>query len=256
MSSNEDNYFEVPEIFQGEVPERFYYDAIKKYGSSRQRVAGFLNRVLFKHPPEEIINDFFVKSLYALAISSRAEAEARHDYEQDRFDEVTKLLNRKHARINGDAMLGVAGGKRKSSVIGILVDVVDFGEDINNVYGHPYGDDVLRDDVADFLQSTVRADKGDIVSRWGGDEFLILIDANDPSISPQELARKIGQRLINIPYTQKNQPKQIRFRAVIGEEGMKTQDLYAKADLKGEKNKELAVYSRINPSYFSKQLSN
>ncbi|HEX5447690.1 MAG TPA: diguanylate cyclase [Candidatus Saccharimonadales bacterium] len=256
MSSGEANRFEVPEIFRGEVPASFYYDVIKKYGSPQQRVAGYLNRILFKRPPEKIISDNLVRSMYALAISRRAEAQARRDYEQDRFDDVTGLLNRKHAKIYGDAMLGEAGGKRKSAVIGFLVDVVGFGDDINNIYGHPHGDDVLRDDVGAFLQSTVRADKGDVVSRWGGDEYLILVDASDPSISPQALARKVGQRLINIPYTEKTQPRQIRFRAAIGGAGMKTQGLYAKADLKGEKNKELAVYSRINPSYFSGQLSN
>ena len=52
-----------------------------------------------------------------------------------------------------------------------LVDVDDFKK-INDTYGHPEGDRVLRM-VADALQSAVRTGQ-DVVARLGGDEFAVL----------------------------------------------------------------------------------
>jgi diguanylate cyclase (GGDEF)-like protein len=40
----------------------------------------------------------------------------------------------------------------------------------NEQYGHAYGDDVLKG-VADSILSNVRT--GDLVARWGGDEFVV-----------------------------------------------------------------------------------
>lgn len=259
------NRLDVPEIFEGAVPEEFINQVLDGFDFPKKTKLGrWMSRLFYKterlDEQNEALRDIAVKSLYTAAIAQEGEAIARHEYEQDRYHEVTGLLNRKHTKAYGDALLGTVGQDRKSKVIFFLVDVVDFGEDINNVYGHPQGDIALRDDVADFLKSTVRADKGDLVGQWGGDEFVILVDSNDASLSAQQLARKIGGRLIEIPFIDPKQPKQIRFRMVIGEAGQTIEDLAAKADLKGldewgNDKKVLAVHSRINPSYFSGELS-
>jgi len=56
-----------------------------------------------------------------------------------------------------------------------VVDVNGLRE-INNRFGHPAGDEILRR-TADFLRRHVRA--SDEVIRWGGDEFLILMSRAD-----------------------------------------------------------------------------
>jgi diguanylate cyclase (GGDEF)-like protein len=53
----------------------------------------------------------------------------------------------------------------------IILDIDDFKK-VNDTHGHPVGDDVLRQ-LADLLSNNVR--DSDIVSRFGGEEFVILM---------------------------------------------------------------------------------
>jgi len=53
----------------------------------------------------------------------------------------------------------------------IMLDIDDF-KTINDTYGHPVGDNILKQ-FADFLKNNVR--KTDTVSRLGGEEFIILM---------------------------------------------------------------------------------
>lgn len=63
---------------------------------------------------------------------------------------------------------------------------------INDGYGHPAGDVVLRD-VASRLKETVRA--GDTVSRLGGDEFLLIQVGVEHRSEAEMLARRIIRKL-------------------------------------------------------------
>ena len=53
----------------------------------------------------------------------------------------------------------------------LLLDIDDFKK-MNDKFGHPYGDKILKQ-IAKFLQKSVR--NFDIVSRWGGEEFAIIL---------------------------------------------------------------------------------
>ena len=55
---------------------------------------------------------------------------------------------------------------------GILIDI-DFFKRVNDEFGHTAGDAVLRQ-VAEVLRKTART--GDTLARWGGEEFIILLD--------------------------------------------------------------------------------
>lgn len=58
----------------------------------------------------------------------------------------------------------------KTNLSVILIDL-DFFKPVNDKYGHPVGDVVLKE-IAQILKSTLRS--SDIISRWGGEEFLII----------------------------------------------------------------------------------
>ena len=70
---------------------------------------------------------------------------------------------------------------------GILFFDIDNFKNINDTYGHNIGDEILMM-IAKTSQSTLR--KTDILSRWGGEEFLILM----PGIEYKEL-EKVAEKL-------------------------------------------------------------
>ncbi len=100
--------------------------------------------------------------------SNRELTEARDKLELlARVDPLTEALNRHafHALLSAERDGGGAAG---------CVAVVDLDnlKPINDSYGHAAGDKALRE-VAHAVRSNIRAD--DLLFRWGGDEFLVLM---------------------------------------------------------------------------------
>ena len=73
----------------------------------------------------------------------------------------------------------------------ILCDIDHFKR-VNDQFGHPAGDQVIRQ-VAAILRQQTRAEDG--VFRWGGEEFLILLEAATAA-QAVELAERIRQRVL------------------------------------------------------------
>ena len=80
----------------------------------------------------------------------------------------------------------------RSSFETVFVDVNGFKR-INDEYGHVTGDEVLRR-VADHLVSTVR--EGDFVARWGGDEFMVLLDRANGAEIVATTVERLGRRIV------------------------------------------------------------
>ncbi len=95
------------------------------------------------------------------------------DAERDRLTKVRNRIGFYHdfgVRYgNGIDRRGNAGGSM------IMCDIDHF-KAVNDTYGHNAGDAVLRH-VAAMLESNVRKD--DVVYRWGGEEFIILLSDTD-----------------------------------------------------------------------------
>jgi diguanylate cyclase (GGDEF)-like protein len=109
-------------------------------------------------------------------------------------DGLTGLANRRHAENALDAELARAA-RFGGSVAFILCDLDNFKK-VNDRFGHLAGDDVLRE-LASVLRDTVRA--VDVASRWGGEEFALLLPATDAAGATQvaERAREaLEQRAI------------------------------------------------------------
>jgi diguanylate cyclase (GGDEF)-like protein len=68
---------------------------------------------------------------------------------------------------------------------GILIDLDNFKQ-INDTHGHDVGDEALLQTVA-ILKNCLRAN--DIIARYGGDEFLILLDIVDASVLTDTIQR-------------------------------------------------------------------
>ncbi len=92
-------------------------------------------------------------------------------------DPLTGLYNRRH--YTEELEKEVDRAQRYGYGIGFLMIDVNRFKAINDQYGHHVGDDVLRA-VARFLQDHVRA--SEMVVRYGGDEFLIVMPHSDTDI--------------------------------------------------------------------------
>lgn len=86
-------------------------------------------------------------------------------------DVLTDLLNRRTVQDRIECLMSAGPGERGGAAI-ILLDLDDF-KALNDTLGHQAGDLTLVE-VARFLRGRARQD--DLVCRWGGEEFLILMD--------------------------------------------------------------------------------
>ena len=90
------------------------------------------------------------------------------------YDQLTGLYNR-HFLIDVAAKRISQAHRHKRSLCLIMVDIDHF-KAVNDEQGHAVGDAVLRDVGEIFLKE---ARKEDIVARFGGEEFVFLLDTCD-----------------------------------------------------------------------------
>jgi diguanylate cyclase (GGDEF)-like protein/PAS domain S-box-containing protein len=90
----------------------------------------------------------------------------------------------------------IARGQRAGEQLAVLFVDLDRFKLINDSFGHPFGDEVLKD-VAARLKEQIRKD--DTVARIGGDEFLMLLAPIDSPDAAAAVARKLIT-LLRHPY--------------------------------------------------------
>jgi diguanylate cyclase (GGDEF)-like protein len=89
-------------------------------------------------------------------------------------DGLTGLPNRRQCEETLAAEL--ARLERFGGPLAVVVADLDWFKDVNDRYGHPSGDAVLRE-FAQLLQETLR--DVDLAGRWGGEEFLLILPGTD-----------------------------------------------------------------------------
>ncbi len=103
------------------------------------------------------------------------------------IDGMTGLYNRRHLMEVAETVF--ARAQRLGQPLAVLLIDVDHFKQINDVHGHAAGDRVLAD-VARSCREQVRPD--DIVGRYGGDEFVIVIPQATSQRAAQIAARLTG----------------------------------------------------------------
>ncbi len=108
-------------------------------------------------------------------------------------DPMTHLYNRRYLTKVSESILDLA--KRNETDLSVLMLDIDKFKNINDAYGHDVGDDVIMS-LASTLQEESR--KSDIISRWGGEEFVILLAATNinGALVISEKIRKVVEELV------------------------------------------------------------
>ncbi|WP_018953095.1 putative bifunctional diguanylate cyclase/phosphodiesterase [Thioalkalivibrio sulfidiphilus] len=144
------------------------------------------------------------------------------------YDLLTGLPNRTLLQNRISHALDVA--RRRDRQVAILFLDLDRFKVVNDSLGHAYGDELLRQ-VSDRLRRRLREE--DTLARWGGDEFIVLVDEVDDPQGLSLLAEGILAELAE-PYRLSN-GQEVFVGGSIGislypEDGRSAEQLIMKAD--------------------------
>jgi diguanylate cyclase (GGDEF)-like protein len=89
-------------------------------------------------------------------------------------DSLTGLLNHTNTREHLD--IEVARAQRQHGLLTLALLDIDHFKAVNDTYGHPTGDRVIKS-LARLLQQRLR--KTDIIGRYGGEEFAVILPHTD-----------------------------------------------------------------------------
>lgn len=139
-------------------------------------------------------------------VTQRIEAE-RQIRNMARFDSLTGLPNRMHFREIVDNVLSLGDVSRMCALV--IFDIDDFKQ-VNDTHGHPVGDGLIFE-----MATRLRAAAGDkaIVSRFGGDEFMLFFDG---IADERELASRLDALFVSIGAPADVSGHQLRVSASAG----------------------------------------
>ena len=101
-------------------------------------------------------------------------------------DMLTGLPNR--AMFNSNLQAAIARAARSKTMLALFFIDLDHFKQVNDTLGHPVGDAVLREAVRRF-SSAVR--DGDTLARFGGDEFVLLVENLKEATDVHAIAHKL-----------------------------------------------------------------
>ncbi|HWG43742.1 MAG TPA: GGDEF domain-containing protein [Gemmataceae bacterium] len=134
--------------------------------------------------------------------------QALHLHQESLRDALTGAFNRGCFEV--ELFRQFRRARRRGTVLGLVfLDLDDF-KHLNDRFGHPFGDRVLKE-TADKLFDAVRY--GDTVARYGGDEFCILVENTSPE-GLRAMADRLGEDLNS--QTLDSQGHSVVIRASIG----------------------------------------
>lgn len=127
---------------------------------------------------------------------------------QQRTSELEQANRRLNLLSRTDALTGLANRRsffesaslhmaRHDAAL-LMIDIDHF-KHVNDVHGHDAGDAALRA-VADALHRGLR--EGDLLARWGGEEFIALVDAGEALACAERLRHAVAAGVVGVGGTQ------------------------------------------------------
>ncbi len=151
------------------------------YETDLRNKGGEVRTVLFQTGIIPIHDNNFI-SLVDITARKRVERKIKH---KSYHDQLTGVCNRAYY----EKMLYDLD-REENLPISIIICDNNGLKLINDIFGHDKGDELIKK-AADVLQHSVRED--DIVARWGGDEFGIIL-SNTPYKGAERVIRRINEK--------------------------------------------------------------
>ncbi len=115
------------------------------------------------------------------------------------LDDLTGLLNRAGLRKKLEDLSIELGSPFEASQYSVVVFDLDKFKNINDTYGHPFGDRVLGN-TGSLILKHIRG--GDLAVRFGGEEFIVILPETDLQ-GARQVAEKIRLAIGNVRWTNK-----------------------------------------------------
>jgi diguanylate cyclase (GGDEF)-like protein len=144
----------------------------RQLGDAATEVAALRYVLAATNHSADTLREGLGQALEQRRVAVRAQRQAAAAQRAAARDPLTGLDNRLGLEQSAPALLNAVVATARVAWL-ILVDVDHFKK-VNDVAGHPAGDAVLRQ-IAKLLRLECRA--GDLVARWAGDEFVVLLAA-------------------------------------------------------------------------------
>lgn len=174
---------------------------------------------------ERVDDDRLVGVTFDITAQKQAEEKA---WRMASLDGLTGLLNRASLQETLESIC--AGMTERASSFSLLLIDLDHFKDVNDTLGHDAGDQLLAE-VGARLRRTVRA--SDVVARFGGDEFAVLVREPPAAGYAETVAERIRTVLLE-PFVTRG--RTFATRASIGiatfpQDGANAKDLLKSADI-------------------------
>lgn len=139
-------------------------------------------------------NQHLIRALIqAKALNVQVEAHLKQARLENQYDALTRTPNR--IIMQDRIQQAVSSNKRQNKRFAVLFIDLDNFKPVNDRYGHVAGDQVLLE-VTKRLTNTIR--DSDTLSRYGGDEFLVLLPEVACRDDVSVIAEKMGKLLAEI----------------------------------------------------------
>lgn len=113
-------------------------------------------------------------------------------------DGLTRLYNRAEIERNIRSALERRRNQEKCNNISLIMLDIDNFKKVNDVFGHKEGDHVIQT-LADVLRNTTTGIHSCSLGRWGGEEFMVLLQNSDADAA-EVLAEKIRREFSSVSY--------------------------------------------------------
>jgi diguanylate cyclase (GGDEF)-like protein len=144
-------------------------------------------------------------------------------------DRLTGLMTRTPATTRIQNLL--CQSKKRDLPTSLAILDLDHFKRINDRYGHPVGDQVLRSTAA-HLADHFRSH--DVLARWGGEEFVVVLFAMHCEQAAERLGKVLAHVKEEIHHSDRGEPFQVSFSAGVAEfprDGRDLASLYKTADI-------------------------
>lgn len=150
------------------------------FGETTDRLDPLVKEVILRNFPEQFI--LLLDNMYRYKLLKQSAM----------YDHLTNLLNRKYFLESSLEILSHA--KVTNQWVSLMLIDIDHFKKINDTYGHTVGDQAIVY-VANQIHNICK-DYG-IVGRYGGEEFIVLLNHSDHTIASQ-----IADRLLEVLHTE------------------------------------------------------